>query len=487
MNVPSGYTALDLVGFTDKASYSSATTYVKNDLVHYSGNIWRCKVDDTINVTPGENANWTLFIGEPTNLMEAIIAPVELSPTTATHSIGDQLIYNDVLYKVVAAIAIGDTLTVNTNIVAARKIVYQISGIESDIATIEPTSTASQAYTVGEYLFYDWEFYRVTSAISQGDTIVTSGASANVEEVTVGGELKRLATDKQPKTMSSPVTVDGTSEATVEGAIGAINTYADSLNQSLANEQAKVTTLESNGNWRTGLRFKNLGTSFTSAQATALANGDFSDFWNGDYWVIGGHNWRIVDNSGWARRRGDTNYDSNSLVIMPDDNLVTAEAYLIDNANDSGHGYSNCAYRTRTDGKGKAQCKTIISNAFGSSHIASHRELMSTSRGTGGALGWGWQDADVELPSEVNIYGHPVWGCGLDNSAYGASFNVGDRWGQFMLFRLAPYMAINCNQNYWLRDIHSASGFAGVTDSGGATTGAPSGTLIGLRPLFILK
>lgn len=82
--------------------------------------------------------------------------------------------------------------------------------------------------------------------------------------------------------------------------------------------------------WKTGLRFKNLGSSFTSAQATALANNDFSEFWNGDYWVINGHNWRIVDNSGWARRRGDTNFDSPSLIVMPDDNLVLAEAYLID-------------------------------------------------------------------------------------------------------------------------------------------------------------
>lgn len=194
MAVPiTGYTELDLIGYTDKGSYSASATYVKNDLVHDSGNIWRVLVDNITGIQPSESANYTLFVGEPTNLMEAIIAPIEQSHATAAHSVGDQLIYSDVLYKVIAPIAIGDALTVNTNIAVARKIVYQISGIESDIATIESLSTASQAYAVGDYLFYDWEFYRVTSAIAQGGSIVTSGAGQNVEEVTVGGELKHNA------------------------------------------------------------------------------------------------------------------------------------------------------------------------------------------------------------------------------------------------------------------------------------------------------
>jgi hypothetical protein len=249
---------------------------------------------------------------------------------------------------------------------------------------------------------------------------------------------------------------------------------------------ADINIIKSSGNWRTGLRFKNLGTSFTSAQQTALANGDFSEFWNGDYWVIGGHNWRIVDNSGIARRKGDTNFDSNSLVIMPDDNLVVAEAYLIDDADDSGHGYNNCAYRTRTDGKGRAQCKSIISSAFGSSHIASHGELMSTARGTSGATSWAWTNADVELPSEANIYGHSAFSSGIVNGCYSPGFNIGSEWGQFMLFRLAPYMAINRSQSYWLRDIASASHFAYVRYSCDACAAAPSDMYVGLRPHFIL-
>ena len=62
---PTGYTALDLIGYTDKGAYNSASNYVRNDLVHYNSSIWRCLVDDTMGVTPVEGAAWTVFIQEP--------------------------------------------------------------------------------------------------------------------------------------------------------------------------------------------------------------------------------------------------------------------------------------------------------------------------------------------------------------------------------------------------------------------------------------
>ena len=63
---PSGYTSLGLIGYTDRGTYSSAANYVKNDLVHYGGSIWRVLIDDTTNITPTEGANYTIFISDPT-------------------------------------------------------------------------------------------------------------------------------------------------------------------------------------------------------------------------------------------------------------------------------------------------------------------------------------------------------------------------------------------------------------------------------------
>ena len=73
---------------------------------------------------------------------------------------------------------------------AAGHLELQIQTILGDFATNELTTTASQAYAVGSYLVYDGVLYRVTTAITSGGTIVTSGESANVTPVTVGDEIK---------------------------------------------------------------------------------------------------------------------------------------------------------------------------------------------------------------------------------------------------------------------------------------------------------
>ena len=46
MAAPEGYTELDLVGFTDKGTYSSDSTYMQNDLVHYNNKIYRSLKDN---------------------------------------------------------------------------------------------------------------------------------------------------------------------------------------------------------------------------------------------------------------------------------------------------------------------------------------------------------------------------------------------------------------------------------------------------------
>jgi len=65
---PTGYTALDLIGFTDRGAYDPTATYVKNDIVTVGNTKWRCKVDDTIGITPTEGANWTIYLESATSL-----------------------------------------------------------------------------------------------------------------------------------------------------------------------------------------------------------------------------------------------------------------------------------------------------------------------------------------------------------------------------------------------------------------------------------
>lgn len=58
-----------------------------------------------------------------------------------------------------------------------------------NIATIEDSNVASQAYSVGNFLILDGQLYRVTNAIAQGGTITVG---TNVTLDSVGSELKSL-------------------------------------------------------------------------------------------------------------------------------------------------------------------------------------------------------------------------------------------------------------------------------------------------------
>ena len=69
-------------------------------------------------------------------------------------------------------------------------------------------------------------------------------------------------------------------------------------------------------------RGKYLGSAVTSAQWTAIKNGTFDDLFVGDYWTIGGVNWRIAGFNYWYNT-GDTNCTKNHAVIVPDSNLAS--------------------------------------------------------------------------------------------------------------------------------------------------------------------
>ena len=194
MSAPSGYTALDFVGFTDKGTYNPLATYMRNDLVHYGGNIWKCLVDNTTGITPVEGANWTLWIGTSANLAERTIAPLLNNPADAAFGVGRQVIYDDWLWEVIAPIAIGDTLIdyavdpTNANIKKSNPVETQLLAVKAEAdATdnmIAPTETnassSSAAYAVGDQLILNNILYTVTAPVTIGDALV-SGTGGNIE------------------------------------------------------------------------------------------------------------------------------------------------------------------------------------------------------------------------------------------------------------------------------------------------------------------
>ena len=75
---------------------------------------------------------------------ESLVAPIETSSTASqAYSIGDQFIYNGLLYKATAAISSGGTITPNGNCTVADSVVNQINNL---IKTASYTATSHATY-----------------------------------------------------------------------------------------------------------------------------------------------------------------------------------------------------------------------------------------------------------------------------------------------------------------------------------------------------
>lgn len=193
MSAPSGYTALDFVGFTDKGTYSPIVKYMRNDLVHYGGNIMRCLIDNTLNVTPVVGANWELWVGASANLVERVIAPLENNPADVAFGVGRQIIYDDWLWEVIAPIEVGDALIdyavdpTNANIKKSAPVETQLLAVKAEadamdnmIAPTEASASSSSApYSVGDQLILNNILYDVIAAIQIGDAL-TTGTGGNI-------------------------------------------------------------------------------------------------------------------------------------------------------------------------------------------------------------------------------------------------------------------------------------------------------------------
>ena len=129
-----------------------------------------------------------------------------------------------------------------------------------------------------------------------------------------------------------------------------------------------------------------------------------------------------------------------------------------------------------------AQAKTTINNAFGSSHILSHRELLANTTSENRATSWSCHDSTVDLINESLVYGSPVGGKAVDDSV---NYNVGIDKSQLPLFALDPSRITN-HEDWWLRDVVSAMSFAYVSLSGYTGDNYTSYSY-GVRPAFAIK
>ena len=222
-------------------------------------------------------------------------------------------------------------------------------------------------------------------------------------------------------------------------------------------------------------RGKSLGSTVTDAQWTAIGAGTFDGLYIGDYWTIGNITYRIAAFD-YYYKAGDTSCETHHVTLVPDTNMYNHVMNDTDTATDAYVG-------SKMYKEGLTQAKTTISNAFGSAHILTHRQLLKNAITDNYESGGSWYDSTVELMTEQNVYGGKIFANHRNGSSWVAQYTI-DK-SQYPLFAFRPDMISN-RQWYWLRDVGFASSFCDVDNNGNAEAICASNE-VGVRPAFSIK
>lgn len=263
-------------------------------------------------------------------------------------------------------------------------------------------------------------------------------------------------------------------------------TFANFRAKAVEGTEAKIAPLLFNnaGAHNAIYRGKSLGSTVTTAQYAAIKAGTFDDLYIGDYWTIGGVNYRIAAFD-YYLNSGDTNCTTHHVVIVPDTCLYNAQMH-----NTSSGGWENGAANTTAGGyvgsdmykSNLEQAKTTIKSAF-SGHVLKHRIYLTNAVANGRASGGAWCDSEVDLMCEHMVYGSGIFSPVSDGSNVPANYRV--EKSQLPLFQHEPSRICNRN-NWWLRDVITASVFAHVTAGGFADCSYASRSF-GVRPAFCIS
>lgn len=263
-------------------------------------------------------------------------------------------------------------------------------------------------------------------------------------------------------------------------------TFANFRAKAVEGTEAKIAPLLFNnaGAHNAIYRGKSLGSTVTTAQYAAIKAGTFDDLYIGDYWTIGGVNYRIAAFD-YYLNSGDTSCTTHHVVIVPDTCLYNAQMH-----NTSSGGWESGAANTTAGGyvgsdmykSNLEQAKTTIKSAF-SGHVLKHRIYLTNAVANGRASGGAWCDSEVDLMCEQMVYGSGIFSPVSDGSNVPTNYRV--EKSQLPLFQHEPSRICN-RATWWLRDVITASDFADVNDYGHADYNNASDSR-GVRPAFCVS
>lgn len=209
-----------------------------------------------------------------------------------------------------------------------------------------------------------------------------------------------------------------------------------------------------------------LGASVTIDQYAAIAAGTFENLYIGDYWTISGVDYVIAG--------FDYYLGAGSPIVSDHHAVIVTRACLYDNYMKSSNTTSGGYAGSDMVSTGLNSATSAINSAF-SGHLLTIGKYLSTGTSSGN-----WYSRTVDLLSETMIFGFTI--AGLSGSRF---YNIGVESFRLPLFALDP-TSVSISDDYWLRDISSASGYSHVYASSFVTDRAASG-VYGVRPMFCIK
>lgn len=253
-------------------------------------------------------------------------------------------------------------------------------------------------------------------------------------------------------------------------------TFANFKAKAVEDTEAKIAPLLFNnaGAHNAIYRGKSLGSSVTTAQYSAISAGTFDDMYIGDYWTIGGVNYRIAAFD-YYLNCGDTSCTKHHVVLVPDTCLYN---HVMNDTNITTGAYVGSKMYT----EGLEQAKTTIKAAF-SGHVLSKRIYLSNATANGKASAGAWCDSEVDLMCEHMVYGNGVFSPVSDGTTVPNNYRV--EKSQLPLFQHEPSRICN-RASWWLRDVIFASHFALVSTDGNADYYYASYSY-GVRPAFCIS
>jgi len=253
---------------------------------------------------------------------------------------------------------------------------------------------------------------------------------------------------------------------------------------------------------------KNLLQKYTLDELSMMiSTGNFDDIYVGDYiememtsdygtekvrWLVAGIN--------YFKHRTDVDITTNHIVLVAEDCFVDQQKMNSSNVTTGGYA-SSSMYMTVLP-----NYDTAITNAFGSSHILSYHQLLTTSTNTtapsmagnnftGCSNNWAWATGATNQPhvTKLNLMSEPqLYGTKVFSSSF---YDIGINNSQFPLFAQMPEKircgrgfnaSTNARNNFWLSSVVSTTNFALCTSGGNVTNdGASYGS--GVRPYFLFK